>query len=126
MPIYEYQCDKCGHQLDALQKLSEPVLVTCPACQADSLRRLISAPQFRLKGSGWYETDFKKDKRRNLADGADKPGVAANADGDAAKGAQASAGQGAVSDSPASKAVAAADKTAGTSGGKKTVKKAEK
>ncbi len=76
MPIYEYECGNCGHRLDALQKISEQPLRTCPACSADSLRKLISAPQFRLSGSGWYETDFKKDKRRNLAESGDKPGAA--------------------------------------------------
>ena len=59
MPIYEYRCESCGHELDALQKLSDGPLQDCPGCQAPSLRRLISAPSFRLKGDGWYETDFK-------------------------------------------------------------------
>lgn len=66
MPIYEYACRKCNHTLDALQKLSDLPLVECPACGEQELRRLISAPRFRLKGEGWYETDFKKDKQRNL------------------------------------------------------------
>lgn len=66
MPIYEYACRKCNHTLDALQKLSDPPLVECPECGEQELRRLISAPRFRLKGAGWYETDFKKDKQRNL------------------------------------------------------------
>ena len=71
MPIYEYRCDSCGHELDALQKLSDDPLKDCPACAAVVLRRLISAPSFRLKGDGWYETDFKSDKetKRNLVDG---------------------------------------------------------
>ena len=70
MPIYEYRCDSCGHELDALQKLSDERLKDCPACEAAALRRLVSAPSFRLKGAGWYETDFKSDKetKRNLAD----------------------------------------------------------
>lgn len=70
MPIYEYRCDACGHELDALQKLSDDPLRDCPACDKDALRRLISAPSFRLKGDGWYETDFKSDKetKRNLVD----------------------------------------------------------
>ena len=69
MPIYEYQCQKCEHVLEALQKISEEPLRFCPECGTEELKRLISAPRFRLKGSGWYETDFKKDKdkRRNLA-----------------------------------------------------------
>jgi len=66
VPIYEYACRKCDHTLDALQKLSDRPLVDCPECGAPELRRLISAPRFRLKGAGWYETDFKKDKQRNV------------------------------------------------------------
>ena len=69
MPIYEYKCDACGHVLDALQKIDEEPLRFCPSCSKESLRKLISAPAFRLKGSGWYETDFKTDNKRNLADG---------------------------------------------------------
>ena len=70
MPIYEYRCDSCGHEFDVLQKLSDERLKDCPACEAAALRRLVSAPSFRLKGAGWYETDFKSDKetKRNLAD----------------------------------------------------------
>ena len=68
MPIYEYQCEACGHYFDALQKLADPVLTDCPDCGEPQLRKLVSAPSFRLKGAGWYETDFKgdKDRRRNL------------------------------------------------------------
>lgn len=66
MPIYEYACKECGHTLDALQKLADAPLVECPECGKPALRRLISAPRFRLKGEGWYETDFKKENRRNL------------------------------------------------------------
>jgi putative FmdB family regulatory protein len=68
MPIYEYRCAACGHYLDALQKMSDAPLRKCPECGKSRLQRLVSAPQFRLKGSGWYETDFKGDseKKRNL------------------------------------------------------------
>ena len=74
MPIYEYRCEACGHTLDALQKISDPPLSSCPECKAAALKRLISAPNFRLKGGGWYDTDFKGDKerKRNLAEGAGK------------------------------------------------------
>ncbi len=74
MPIYEYQCDSCGHYLEALQELSDSPLRKCPDCGKPKLRRLLSAPMFLLKGSGWYETDFKSDKesKRNLADRPDK------------------------------------------------------
>lgn len=70
MPIYEYQCEVCGQVLDALQKFSDPPLKKCPSCGKAKLKRLLSAPMFLLKGSGWYETDFKSDKerRKNLAD----------------------------------------------------------
>ena len=72
MPIYEYQCDDCNNVLDALQKVNDKPLVDCPECGKNSLRRLISAPNFRLKGEGWYETDFKKENRKNVADQKDK------------------------------------------------------
>lgn len=70
MPFYEYECSACGHYHEAMQKMTDKPLVTCPACGKDTLVKLVSAPQFRLKGAGWYETDFKgdKDKQRNLAD----------------------------------------------------------
>jgi putative FmdB family regulatory protein len=66
VPIYEYACKNCDHALDALQKIADVPLVDCPACGEPELRRLLSAPRFRLKGQGWYETDFKKDNQRNL------------------------------------------------------------
>src|ERR1700760_3430174 len=73
MPFYEYQCKNCGHELEAMQKVSDAPLKKCPHCGKSQLQRLISAPVFRLKGGGWYETDFKddKDKKRNLADRSD-------------------------------------------------------
>jgi len=74
MPIYEYQCEACGHVFDSLQKISEPPLTTCPDCGAEALKKLVSAPAFRLKGSGWYETDFKTGNKKNL-DKADKAGT---------------------------------------------------
>jgi putative FmdB family regulatory protein len=70
MPFYEYQCKSCRHELEAMQKVSDAPLKKCPHCGKAQLQRLMSAPVFRLKGSGWYETDFKddKDKKRNLAE----------------------------------------------------------
>ena len=68
MPIYEYQCQSCGHKLEKLQRMSDAPLTDCPDCDAVALRRLISAAAFRLKGAGWYETDFKKDGKKNLHD----------------------------------------------------------
>ena len=69
MPFYEYQCSACGHHHEELQKVSDRPLRKCPACGRATLKRLVSAPVFRLKGGGWYETDFKNDKesKRNLA-----------------------------------------------------------
>ena len=67
MPIYEYQCDACSGTFEAIQKFSDDPLTECRLCGAASVRKLVSAPAFRLKGSGWYETDFKKDKQKNLA-----------------------------------------------------------
>ena len=59
MPIYEYRCKECEHEVEALQKLSDPPLVTCPACGKPALQKLVSAAGFHLKGSGWYVTDFR-------------------------------------------------------------------
>jgi len=115
MPIYEYACRKCEHVFDVLQKMSDEPLTYCPECGAHELRKLISAPSFRLKGGGWYETDFKTGNKRNLAgDGAkpdkpdkpdkrdksDKPDKAAKADkGDKPAGKVASGGSGKAADS---------------------------
>jgi putative FmdB family regulatory protein len=91
MPIYEYRCAACGHELDALQKISDAPLRKCPECGKSMLKRLVSAPSFRLKGSGWYETDFKNngEKKRNLVEAAssepsDKAGETKPADRDGA------------------------------------------
>jgi putative FmdB family regulatory protein len=67
MPIYVYQCRDCGENLEKLQKISDPVLVDCPACGKPALQKMVTAAGFRLKGSGWYETDFKTEGKRNLA-----------------------------------------------------------
>ncbi len=72
MPIYEYRCDDCGHQLEKLQKLSDAPLTECPKCKGHGLRKLISVSGFRLSGSGWYETDFKSGNKKNLAGGSEK------------------------------------------------------
>tara|TARA_R110002072_G_scaffold42066_2_gene119319 strand:+ start:311 stop:634 length:324 start_codon:yes stop_codon:yes gene_type:complete len=67
MPIYEYQCQSCQHRLEALQKISDDPLLECPACGAAALNKKVSAAAFRLKGGGWYETDFKTGNKKNLA-----------------------------------------------------------
>ena len=67
MPIYEYECKACGHRLEAIQKIIDDPLTDCPECSKPELKKLISAAGFRLKGGGWYETDFKSGKKKNLA-----------------------------------------------------------
>ncbi|WP_295391036.1 zinc ribbon domain-containing protein [uncultured Thiodictyon sp.] len=75
MPIYEYRCEACGHELEKLQKLADAPLTDCPACGQPTLKKQISAAGFRLKGSGWYETDFKQgDKKKNLHTDGEKTG----------------------------------------------------
>ena len=66
MPIYEYECRQCQHKLEKIQKLSDSPLVDCPACGQPGLKKLISAAAFRLKGGGWYETDFKTGQKKNV------------------------------------------------------------
>ena len=87
MPIYEYQCVSCEHRLEALQKISDEPLQECPACHRPALKKLVSAASFRLKGSGWYETDFKTGDKKQLAD-------AGSGDGDKDAGETAASGAG--------------------------------
>ncbi len=83
MPIYAYRCEDCGHELDALQKISDAPLTDCPECGAAALKKQITAAAFRLKGAGWYETDFKKDGKKNIHETGDQP---AAKDGEAKAG----------------------------------------
>jgi putative FmdB family regulatory protein len=73
MPIYEYRCAECGYEMDKLQKISDPPLTDCPACGKPGLQKLVSAAGFRLKGGGWYETDFKSGKKKNVVKPDSKP-----------------------------------------------------
>lgn len=82
MPIYGYTCDSCKHSFDVLQKMSDPRLLDCPECGEASLRKQMSAPKFRLKGNGWYETDFKTGDKRNLAAESDKKPAGDSGDSD--------------------------------------------
>ncbi len=68
MPIYDYRCAACDHELEAIQKMSDDKLVDCPACDKPELKKQLSAAGFRLSGSGWYETDFKTGNKKNLSD----------------------------------------------------------
>jgi putative FmdB family regulatory protein len=83
MPIYEYRCEHCGHELEKMQKISDAPLTDCPECGRPALKKLISAAGFRLKGGGWYETDFKKsgDKKKNLHDGGGEKKESAKSEG---------------------------------------------
>ena len=100
MPIYEYQCQQCGHHHEALQKISDPQLRQCPECGRKSLKRLVSAVRFRLAGSGWYETDFKSDKeaKRNLHDKADTAEAKTDGSGESEAGSKSEAKDAAKSD----------------------------
>jgi len=101
MPIYEFQCKACGHRFERLQKMSDADPAVCPNCGESQVGRMLSAPQFRLAGGGWYETDFKKegDKKKNLAEGSSGAPAPAPAPAPAAAPAPAPA----ASPAPASK-----------------------
>jgi putative FmdB family regulatory protein len=92
MPIYEYRCEACGHELEQMQKISDPPLVDCPVCGQPTLRKQISAAAFRLKGGGWYETDFKKSNQKNLHDSGEKKET--KSDDSAASGSKSGSGSG--------------------------------
>ncbi|MEN8130156.1 MAG: zinc ribbon domain-containing protein [Pseudomonadota bacterium] len=79
MPIYEYECEACGYRHEVIQKFSDEKLRDCPSCAEPALKKLVSAAGFRLSGSGWYETDFKKSGRRNLTDNGSKDSSKSNA-----------------------------------------------
>src|SRR5580693_4469818 len=121
MPIYEYECSNCRYYLEVMQKISDARLRKCPSCGKNTLQKLISAPVFRLKGSGWYETDFKSDQehKRNLA-GAEKDDGGKPASSDAKSDAKTEAKGDSNSDAkPAEKASASGD-AAGGQGADKT------
>jgi putative FmdB family regulatory protein len=130
MPFYEYQCARCSHHLEAMQKISAPPLKKCPNCGNATLKRLMSAPVFRLKGAGWYETDFKggDDNQRNLADRpeADKPKDDKDAKDTSGDKKDAAATDTKPGDKPADKAVEkVADKTTDKAADKQAAKPAE-
>lgn len=81
MPIYEYQCQACGHRLEKLQKISDDPLKDCPSCSNPELTKLVSAAAFRLKGGGWYETDFKRGSKKNVAESSSSSGSSDSSSG---------------------------------------------
>ena len=108
MPIYEYQCSNCEHKMEALQKISADPLTNCPSCDESSLIKLISAASFRLKGSGWYETDFKTGKKKQLAES------------ESSKPKDAGSGKPKGSDQPSGKSTGAGSSTASSNSKQKT------
>lgn len=114
MPIYEYQCQACDHKMEKLQKLSDEALKDCPACNEPKLNKLISAAGFRLKGAGWYETDFKTGKKKNVS-GSDNASPGSSDSGSSSKP-DSSSGS---SSSSGSKSSSGSSSSSGDSGGKK-------
>ncbi|MFV8835496.1 zinc ribbon domain-containing protein [Aquisalimonas sp.] len=104
MPIYEYLCDGCGHEQEAIQKFSDAPLTDCDECGEPRLRKKISAAGFRLKGGGWYETDFKSSNQRNVA-GDSTSGGSSGGGGDSG-GSSSGGSEGSKSGSTDSKAAA--------------------
>ena len=108
MPIYEYECRECGSRLDALQKISDPPLRDCPECRQPVLKKLVSAPHFRLKGSGWYETDFKHGGERKSDQNAESGESKVSSEGgkDSGESKTESSGSGSAKESAATEATA--------------------
>lgn len=118
MPIYEYRCSECGFQDEFLQKHSDPLMTTCPSCGKESLRKLLSAAGFQLKGSGWYATDFKGSGAKPAAKAEDtaKEGKAGADKGAGAGSAEAPAAEKASADKSGEKAPDSKPAPAGTAG----------
>ena len=112
MPIYEYRCDACGHEHEAIRKFSDAPLTTCPACGKDSLVKKVSAAGFQLKGSGWYQTDFRGGSKPPATTPAksDAPATEGKSGGDDKSSAAAPA-----ADAPAAKSETKPSPTGGTS-----------
>jgi putative FmdB family regulatory protein len=113
MPIYEYRCNECGHEVEALQKLSDAPLVTCPACAKPALQKLVSAAGFQLKGSGWYVTDFRGGAGSKKPDKPDAP--AADAAKSETKGESTARSESATKSEPATPAAPATSTTSSNS-----------
>ncbi len=113
MPIYEYLCSACEHELEVLQKISEEPLVFCPECGEKTLKKQISKAAFRLKGSGWYETDFKDSGKKKAADGKEP-------DKGAVKDSKTDSGKDKASDSSDTKSASSKDTSSKSSGESKS------
>ena len=128
MPIYEYACASCDHHLEALQKISEDPLVFCPECGEESLRKMVSAAAFVLKGSGWYETDFKNSGKEKPKDAKASDGQPASKNASDTKSGEGASGDTKSSDSKSSESKSVSSKstsdstaTGSKSGGSKNV-----
>ena len=123
MPFYEYECQDCKFYTEVMQKVSDAPLTQCPSCGKRSLKKLVSAPVFRLKGAGWYETDFKSDKesRRNLLAEKEEPAAAAKAAGAEGKPAAAEAKETKPAEGKSGPPKTEAPKAAATSSSRKRV-----
>ena len=118
MPIYAYRCENCGHAKDVLQRMADPVLTDCPACGKSTFRKQVTAAGFQLKGSGWYVTDFKGDKKpASKGDGGDKGDSPAAAGGADAAKAPTSADKGEGSATPVAPSADSAAKPAAAAKG---------
>ena len=133
MPFYEYECSACKHHTEVLQKISDAPLRKCPECGKQALKRLISAPVFRLKGGGWYETDFKSEgeQKRNLAGGEDAAETKSETKGEDSKSTDAKPAEKAAEtktaeSKPAEKAASGSSKSATKSAAKPAAKPAAK
>jgi len=103
MPIYEYQCESCDHRLEKIQKMADDPLKDCPACETPSLKKLVSAAAFRLKGGGWYETDFKTGSKKNSLHGADSSAKSSESSSDSGASSNSTATSSSSGDSSNSK-----------------------
>jgi putative FmdB family regulatory protein len=113
MPIYEYQCQACQHRLEVLQKIADEPLSLCPACKETGLKKLVSAAAFRLKGGGWYETDFKTGNKKNLSSDA-----GGNSSADSGEKGTVKTGKSDKTDKQASKAATSPAKTGSSTAAK--------
>ena len=111
MPIYEYACASCDHHLEALQKISEDPLVFCPECGGESLRKMVSAAAFVLKGSGWYETDFKNSGKEKPKDAKAGDGQSASKTASDTKSGEGASGDTKSSDSKSSESKSVSSKS---------------
>jgi putative FmdB family regulatory protein len=116
MPIYEYQCQACQKQIEVLQKINDAPLLDCPQCGMPALKKQVSAAAFRLKGGGWYETDFKTGNKKNLVSGGESAGGSGDKSTASSSG-ESKSGESKSSESKSSESKASAGKTSDSKSG---------